>query len=163
VAIVNPTPGSIPVEKARGEIAIDCRRAGYQDAAGQLSSTFQPMTFGNILFGGIVGIVVDAASGAMNQYPDAVTITMIPAEFSSAEGRDAFFDRMRATLMQESLEVRTRIEKMCQRDRCESELAAAQAGTKAKLDEIEQRRALATIAALPPVAGVEGAGPVQAP
>ena len=45
------------------------------------------MTFGNILFGGIIGIAVDAASGAMHQYPDSVTITLIPDEFATAEAR----------------------------------------------------------------------------
>jgi hypothetical protein len=145
VAIVNPTPGSVPVDKALGNIVVDCKRGGYQDAAGKLASEFQPMTFGNILLGGIIGIAVDAVSGAMGQYPDTVTITMIPLEFATAGERDAFFDRMRATLMREAQEVRDRIGKLCQSSDCERQLAAAQAGTAVKLAEIEQSRMLAKV------------------
>ena len=145
VAIVNSTPGSVPVEKAQGTIAVLCRKQGYLDAAGALASEFQAMTFGNILFGGLVGVVVDAASGAMHQYPDMVTITLIPEEFASVQERDAFFDRMRASLEQEATEVKDRISKMCRADDCVKEREAADAGASAKLAEIEQRRALAKV------------------
>ena len=40
-----------------------------------MASEFQAMTFGNILFGGLIGVVVDAASGATHEYPPLVTIT----------------------------------------------------------------------------------------
>jgi len=146
VAIVNPTPGSVPVEKAHGTIAIACKKQGYLEAAGNLASEFQAMTFGNILFGGLVGVVVDAASGAMHQYPDMVTITLIPAEFGTVQARDEFFDRMRAVLEREAAEVKDRIDKKCARSDCDRQLAAADAGKAEKLAEIEQRRALAKIA-----------------
>jgi hypothetical protein len=32
----------------------------------------------NVIFGGIIGLGVDAASGAMNKYPDVVTVAMTP-------------------------------------------------------------------------------------
>lgn len=34
-----------------------------------MASEFQTMTFGIILFGGLIGIAVDAASGAMQSTP----------------------------------------------------------------------------------------------
>jgi len=49
------------VEKGQGTVAVACRKQGYLEAAGNLASEFQAMTFGNILFGGIIGVVVDAA------------------------------------------------------------------------------------------------------
>jgi hypothetical protein len=146
VAIVNPTPGSVPVEKAHGTIAIACKKQGYLEAAGNLASEFQAMTFGNILFGGLVGVVVDAASGAMHQYPDMVTITLIPDEFATVKARDEFFDRMRAALARETAEVKDRIDKKCVRGDCDRQLAAADAGKAEKLAEIEQRRLLAKVA-----------------
>lgn len=75
-----------------------------------------------------------------------MTITLIPAQFPDVAGRDAFFDRMRATLIREAAEVKTRIEKQCNGLQCEKELAAAEAGTKAKLAEIDQKQALAKVA-----------------
>jgi hypothetical protein len=145
VAVVNSTPGSVPVEKARGTIAVLCTKQGYQDAAGNLAAEFQAMTFGNLLFGGIVGVVVDAASGAMNQYPESVTITLIPEEFASIKERDAFFDRMRASLEQEAAEVQERVSKACREYDCPKELAAAKKATADKIAEIEQKRTLAKI------------------
>jgi hypothetical protein len=147
VAVVNPTPGSVPVGKARGSVAIGCTKAGYLEAAGSLASEFQPMTFGNILFGGIVGVVVDAASGAMHRYPESVTITLVPEEFATIADRDTFFDRMLAKLEQEAAEVRERIGKMCPSKNCESEFAAASSGLAEKRAEIEQWRATARVAA----------------
>lgn len=145
LAIVNPTPGSVPVEKAQGTISVACTKQGFLEAVGNLASEFQAMTFGNILFGGVVGIVVDAASGAMHRYPDKVTITLIPVEFATAQARDEFFDRMRAALEREAAEVKERIDKACARGDCDRQLAAAEAGRTEKLAEIEQRRAAATI------------------
>jgi len=145
VAVVNPTPGSVPVDKAKGAIAIACTKPGFLEAAGNLASEFQAMTFGNILFGGIVGIVVDAASGAMHQYPDTVKLTLIPDVFATLRARDEFFDRMRATLEREAAEVKDRIDRMCARNDCEQQLAAASAGRAGKLAEIEQARMAAKI------------------
>ena len=147
VAVVNPTPGSVPVEKARGTIAISCTKQGYEQAAGSLASEFQAMTFGNILFGGLVGVAVDAASGAMHQYPETVTITLIPEEFATIAERDAFFNRMRASLEQEVAEVKERIGKMCTASNCANELAAADRAAAEKLAEIDKRRESAKVAA----------------
>src|SRR5213075_686126 len=61
IAAVNPTPGTIVVGKASGTISVDCKKLNYEDATGVLASTFQAMTFGNIIFGGIIGVAVDAA------------------------------------------------------------------------------------------------------
>jgi hypothetical protein len=145
LAVINPTPGSMPIEKGTGAITIDCKRTGYQDSAGTMTSQFQAMTFGNILFGGLIGVVVDAASGAMHEYPAMVTFTMIPEEFASTADRDIFFDRMKATLMRESAEVKDRIGKQCRESQCAPELEAAESATRAKLAEIEQKRGLARV------------------
>ena len=110
-----------------------------------MASEFQTMTFGNILFGGLIGVAVDAASGAMHEYPAQVTITLIPEQFDTAAARDAFFEKMKATLMQESKEVKERIAKECRDPRCAPELEAADAATKQKLAEIEQKRLAARV------------------
>jgi hypothetical protein len=144
--VINPTPGSVPVEKAQGTIAIGCRKQGYLEAAGDLASEFQAMTFGNILFGGIVGIVVDAASGAMHEYPAKVTITLIPDAFATVSARDEFFERIRSVLEREAAEVKERIDQKCARNDCDRQIAAAEAGKAEKLAEIERRRVAATIA-----------------
>jgi hypothetical protein len=145
LAVINPTPGSVSVEKAQGTIAIACTKHGYLEASGSLASEFQAMTFGNILLGGIVGVVVDAASGAMREYPTKATITLIPEAFATAAARDEFFDRMRSALEREVAEVKGRIDQRCARNDCEQQLAAAEAGKAERLAEIDRLRAAATI------------------
>jgi hypothetical protein len=146
LAVVNPTPGSISISKDSGAISVICKKESFLDAAGTMTSQFQAMTFGNILFGGLIGIAVDAASGATHEYPPLVTITLIPAQFATLADRDTFFDRMRQTLVREAAEVKERIAKECRGTQCEKELAAADAGTRAKQAEIDQKQALAKVA-----------------
>jgi hypothetical protein len=146
IAVVNPTPGTVQIGKGAGTVAVQCKKVGYVDAAGTLSSSFQAMTFGNILFGGIIGVAVDAASGAMHEYPPMVTITLVPEAFASVADRDAFFDQMRATLLKEADEVRVRIRNVC-KDDCDAQLKAVDTGLETKLADIEKARAAAMIRA----------------
>ena len=76
VAVVNQTPGTILVGKSRHDIAIDCEKPGYYPGAAVLQPHFQDWTFGNILYGGTVGVAVDASTGAMNEYPRWVDVLM---------------------------------------------------------------------------------------
>jgi hypothetical protein len=78
VATVLRTPGTILVGKSRHDIAIDCVQAGYFPGAAVLQPHFQNMTFGNILYGGSLGLLVDTSSGAINEYPHWVSVLMRP-------------------------------------------------------------------------------------
>ncbi|MGE0356586.1 MAG: hypothetical protein AB7P08_06685 [Burkholderiales bacterium] len=144
LGVVNPTPGTVQVGKASGTISILCKKTGYQDAAGTLASSFQAMTFGNILLGGIIGVAVDAASGAMHEYPPMVTVTLVPDEFATVGERDDFFDRLRATFLREAGEVKERTRSTCT-DNCEAQVKAVDDGVAAKLTEIEGRRFAARV------------------
>jgi hypothetical protein len=93
IARVNPTPGVMHVGKAAGGISVQCRLEGYQDTVGSVASEFQAATLGNIILGGLIGVVVDAASGAMSKYPESVTFTLVPLAFKSAAERDHIFRR----------------------------------------------------------------------
>jgi hypothetical protein len=142
---VNPTPGTMQVNKDYESVAVLCRKEGFDETTGVIGSEFQAMTFGNILLGGVIGVVVDAASGAMMKYPETVTFTLIPKLFESETARDKFFADMRDTFIAEYAEVVTRIKSKCAADACENELKAAEAGRDSRLAEIEKRRLLAKV------------------
>jgi cobalamin biosynthesis protein CbiD len=144
VAVINPTPGTVTVDKARGTISVACRKVGFQDSVGAMASSFQSMTFGNIIFGGLIGVAVDAASGAMNEYPPLITITLVPEEFASVADRDVFFDNMRATFLTEADEVKQRIRTQC-KENCDQQLKAVDDGVAPRLAEIESRRFSASV------------------
>ena len=103
------------------------------------------MTFGNILLGGVIGIVVDASSGAMMKYPEAVTFILAPQEFPSVAGRDAFFADLSTSFLTNYEELVGRITRSCAADECERQLQAAKAGRTSKLAEIEQKRLQAKV------------------
>jgi hypothetical protein len=81
---VNPTPGSIHVDKSKDDLSVQCKHVGYLPATVTESSKFQGTTFGNIVAGGLVGVVVDAASGANFAYPNDVKINMAPDPATAA-------------------------------------------------------------------------------
>jgi hypothetical protein len=140
LAVVNPTPGAISIEKDKDVIHVTCSKEGYKICEGDVGSEFQAMTFGNILFGGLIGVVVDAGSGAMNAYPPIVTLTLIPESFESEKVRDAFFDHMREQFISESEISLQKIEKSCPEDSCEKQVQDAKKAREKKLDEIESLR-----------------------
>lgn len=72
------TPGNIILPKSKHNVAVTCRAQCYGDGVATLASHTEVMTAGNVLFGGIIGLGVDAASGAMNKYDPAVEVVMSP-------------------------------------------------------------------------------------
>lgn len=80
------TPGTLTVSKSKHDISVNCAKQGYHDGVAVIPSNFEGMTLGNILIGGIVGVGIDAASGAMNEYPNAVQVHMEKRSDPANEG-----------------------------------------------------------------------------
>ena len=74
------TPGSVQVSKSKNDMVVTCEKLGYQTAVVSKSPSFGGATFGNILLGGGVGAIVDAASGANYTYPSEVHVAMAPVQ-----------------------------------------------------------------------------------
>jgi hypothetical protein len=72
------TPANVVLPKSRHSVAVSCTAQCYSPAVGTLGSHTEIMTAGNIVFGGIIGVGVDAASGAMNKYDPQVDVVMTP-------------------------------------------------------------------------------------
>ncbi len=84
------TPGSASVKKGDGPLSIICKKDGYKTAELMVDETLVPATFGNILLGGGIGIIVDSVSGAAQEYPDHILVWMDPEKFNSDLERDAW-------------------------------------------------------------------------
>lgn len=74
------TPATLSVDKGADNIAVTCKKSCYQDGVGLIASGTETMTAGNILVGGVVGLGVDAASGAMNKYNTDNQVAMVPIQ-----------------------------------------------------------------------------------
>ena len=69
---VNSTPGSVMVRNACDQLTVTCKKDGYVPAnsgAGSIQDKSKGMAWGNVIFGGIIGIAVDRQTGAGCNYP----------------------------------------------------------------------------------------------
>jgi uncharacterized protein YceK len=78
------TPGAVTVERSKEDIQARCVKPGYEDAVAMIPSNFEGWTVGNLVFGGLIGVGVDAATGALNQYPKAFQIPMRSSSSAAA-------------------------------------------------------------------------------
>ena len=69
---INSTPGSVMVRNACDQLSVTCKKKGYvaaNPAAGSVQDKSKGMAWGNLVFGGIIGIAVDRSTGAGCNYP----------------------------------------------------------------------------------------------
>lgn len=81
------TPGEVVVSKGDGPMTVTCRKDGYIESSIIVNEGFAGMTLGNVILGGGVGIVVDAVSGAAQEYPDTVYVWLEPVSWGSDEAK----------------------------------------------------------------------------
>jgi hypothetical protein len=96
LSTVLSTPQTVEVTKEEAPIRLVCSKPGHLDASRVVLAGFEGFSAGNLLFGGMVGVVIDASTGAVNQYPEDVSVMLPPAWFGDAGERDAFFDILKA-------------------------------------------------------------------
>lgn len=78
------SPRMAQVRKSAGDLIITCEAPDQPIAEGKLISRAGAAVFGNIIFGGIIGGVVDTASGVAFNYPEWVELVF---------GKTLVFDR----------------------------------------------------------------------
>jgi hypothetical protein len=148
IGVVNPTPGTVTVDKSKDDISVICKKDGYQDASGAFSSDFQGMTFGNILFGGLIGVAVDASSGAMHEYPASVTVAMAPNSFPNTAERDKFFDQRAETIRKGAEAAIGKVRQNCkssQQKTCDEAVGKIETARDDQLADVEAKRAQAVV------------------
>ena len=72
------TPGSVSVHRAYGDLDVECMKKGYADASKKVQSKATAHVAGNIVAGGVIGVGVDAMTGAIYDYPNEIVVTMKP-------------------------------------------------------------------------------------
>lgn len=70
------TPGSVTIHRAYDDLSIYCTKTGEQPGIASAKSSTKGMAFGNILFGGVIGVGVDTATGAAYDYPTLITVQL---------------------------------------------------------------------------------------
>lgn len=70
------TPGSVGISRSNDDMQVNCTKDGYAPGRQGVVSDTKGMMFGNIIFGGGIGAIVDHNSGAAYEYPASVQIVM---------------------------------------------------------------------------------------
>jgi hypothetical protein len=72
------TPHSFNVRRANTAMTLTCTKEGYHQARVLIANTISAGAWGNLVVGGIIGVMVDQSSGAAYRYYDAPKIALTP-------------------------------------------------------------------------------------
>jgi hypothetical protein len=70
------SPGVVPVRRSSDDLIVECRKDGHADGFLRAVSRVAAGMFGNILFGGGIGAIIDHAKGTGYDYPSALPVKM---------------------------------------------------------------------------------------
>lgn len=79
IAAVTSTPASVVLKRNSADLVVKCAKPGFDPRTATVQASFNGVTFGNLLLGGLIGVVVDASTGANFSYPEQVNITLPPS------------------------------------------------------------------------------------
>ncbi len=149
--VVN-TPDSIHLPAEAAPITIACVADGYKTTTEPLDTKVDGWVFGNILFGGLIGLAIDSARGAGQEYPPHVMVALEPEIFTSQADRDAWYDRRREAQEARWNNVISQAQAQCSDDddtSCKSRVEKAQEERDEEIAELEERRLQARVAQAP--------------
>lgn len=63
------TPGQVTVRRSSGDLNITCKKDGFPSAQARAVSRVNGGMFGNIIFGGGIGAIIDHSKGTGYSYP----------------------------------------------------------------------------------------------
>ena len=72
------TPATVSLKRNADPCRIHLAKEGYEDSSVVFAKAVSGWIWGNLLFGGIPGWIIDAADGAMyNRVPDSASVTLV--------------------------------------------------------------------------------------
>ena len=89
IGIVNPTPGSVSIEKSAKEIEVKCTKDNLS-AVVRSDSSAGAWVWGNILFGGVIGWWIDHEQGSAYEYDAVLQLELkeVPETEAKTESAD---------------------------------------------------------------------------
>lgn len=74
IANLPTTPMTVTVERSAFPMAVRCTRDGFEPGSVAVESELNGWIFGNIFFGGPIGVIVDSVTGAGRKYAETVRV-----------------------------------------------------------------------------------------
>jgi len=69
-------PGSTRIARSNENLIVTCKKEGLKPGTMTVESSTKGSMAGNILFGGIIGVIIDHNSGAAYEYPTLIQVLM---------------------------------------------------------------------------------------
>jgi len=70
------SPGTVTISRAFDDLTVRCELDPLEPGTASVRSSTKALAFGNILFGGLIGVAIDATSGAAYDYPEDIQVDM---------------------------------------------------------------------------------------
>jgi len=70
------TPGSVQLQRSNDALLISCNKEGFDTGRASVESIVRAGMAGNVVFGGVIGMAIDHASGAAYDYPNLIQVMM---------------------------------------------------------------------------------------
>lgn len=70
------TPGSVSIHRSNDDLQATCRKEGLENGRAAIVSETKGSMFGNIIFGGGIGAIIDHNNGTAYEYPTLIQIVM---------------------------------------------------------------------------------------
>lgn len=70
------TPGTVTIHKSTGDLAVSCVKDSDLVGTAAVVSRSNTAVWGNLVFGGLIGYVVDRETGAGFNYPSTIHVPM---------------------------------------------------------------------------------------
>jgi len=84
------TPSSSWVHKGDGPLKITCEKPGFRETVFTVDEEISGAIVGNLIAGGLIGVLVDSASGAAQEYPSVVKFPMEPVDSAPEETKEQY-------------------------------------------------------------------------
>lgn len=147
IAVIKETPDTVEVDRDKDDIVVTCDLAKHETTVGRLESEFGGATLGNVILGGVIGLAVDAASGANNEYPESITLIMKPSQFDSVARRDQYYGHLKRQVSERFEEKISDQRTQCGEDElCDKRIERIVAERDAEIEQLEKQRLSVRIA-----------------
>lgn len=70
------TPGSVQIRRSNDDMLVQCTKTGHETGQASVVSDTKGSMFGNIIFGGGIGAVIDHNTGSAYEYPTLIQVVM---------------------------------------------------------------------------------------
>jgi len=74
------TPGSVTIPRTQRDLRLECDKDGYEHNWATVQSHFNGAMIGNVVVGGLIGVGVDAATGAGYTFPNVLPLPLDPVK-----------------------------------------------------------------------------------